>query len=74
MHNTCDLPILALASQEGRAFFRRHPRIRLLPLSEQEMNGAPALRVSFLSLADTARLDLLVASDTLQPLQVSTTP
>lgn len=74
MHNTCDLPILALASQEGRAFFRRHPRMRLLPLSEEEVEGAQALRVSFLSLADTARLDLLVASDTLQPLQVSTTP
>lgn len=74
MQNTCDLPILALASREGRAFWREHPRIRLLPLSEQEVGGALALRVSFMSLADNARLDLLAARDTLQPLHVYTTP
>lgn len=74
MQNTCDLPIMALASQEGRAFWRKHPRIRLLPLGEQEVGGALALRVSFVSLSDNARLDLLAARDTLQPLQISTTP
>lgn len=74
MENTCDLPIMALASQEGRAFSRKHPRIRLLPLSEQEVGGALALRVSFVSLSDNARLDLLAARETLQPLQVAASP
>lgn len=74
MQNTCELPIIALASQEGRSFLRKHPKIRLLPLSEQEVGGALALLVSFVSLSDNARLDLLAARDTLQPLQVSTSP
>jgi RNA polymerase sigma factor (sigma-70 family) len=72
--STSDLAFLALASQEGRRFFRAHPRIRLLPLDEQEVEGVPALRASFISLTETARLDLLAARDTLRPLQIDTTP
>lgn len=72
--STSNLPFLALAAPEGRRFLREHPRIRLLPLAEQEVDGIPALRVSFLSLTETARLDLLAARDTLRPLQISTTP
>jgi len=72
--STSDLAFLALASQEGRRFFRAHPRIRLLPLDEQEVAGVPALHVSFVSLTEAARLDLLAARDTLRPLQVQITP
>ena len=69
-----DLAFLALASREGRRFFRAHPRIRLLPLEEQEVDGVAALRASFISLTETARLDLLAARDSLRPLQISSTP
>jgi hypothetical protein len=71
--NTGDLSILALASQEGRRFFRAHPRTQELPLAELEVGGVPALRVSFVSLTETARLDLLAVRDTLQLIQVNTT-
>ncbi len=82
MHVACSCPaqsisnlaFLALASQEGRHFFRAHPRMRLLPLGEQEVGGVPALHVSFISLKESARLDLLAARDTLQPLQIHSTP
>ena len=69
-----DLAFLALVSQEGRRFLRAHPRMRLLPLTEQEVDGVAALRVSFISLRETARLDLLAARDTLRLLHISSTP
>lgn len=72
--SNADLALLALANQEGRRFFRAHPRIRLLPPDEQDVHGVPALRVSFISLTETARLDLLAARDTLRPLQISSAP
>ncbi|GEM_PF-3353875 len=65
---------MALMSQEGRRFVRAHPRIRRLPLAEQEVDGVPALRVSFASLTDHAQLDLLAARDSLQLLHITTTP
>lgn len=69
-----DLAFQALITPEGRRFYRAHPRMRLLPLAEQEVHGVAALRVSFISLTETARLDLLAARDTLRPLHISSTP
>ncbi len=74
MQSFSDLASLALMSQEGRRFVRAHPRIRRLPLAEQEVDGIPALRVSFASLTDHAQLDLLAARDSLQLLHITTTP
>jgi hypothetical protein len=57
---------LARDLPEARRFWREHPRMRTLPEREVEAAGSPALVVGFESVADGARLDVLVVRDTFE--------
>jgi predicted RNA-binding Zn-ribbon protein involved in translation (DUF1610 family) len=61
---------LALATEHGRRFWSRHPRIRALPEREVDVDGRPAIVTSFRSVTGAARLDLVSAADTLSLLAV----
>jgi RNA polymerase sigma-70 factor (ECF subfamily) len=61
---------LILASAEGQAFWRAHPRIRLLPEREVETQGRAALVTSFASVADVARFEVISACETYDVLGV----
>jgi RNA polymerase sigma-70 factor (ECF subfamily) len=61
---------LILASAQGQAFRRAHPRIRLLPEREVETQGAPALVTSFASVADGAHFEVISARDTYDVLAI----
>jgi RNA polymerase sigma-70 factor (ECF subfamily) len=61
---------LVLASPQGQAFWRAHPRIRLLPEREIETQGRAALVTSFASLVDGARFDVISARETYEILAV----
>lgn len=58
------LSMIALSSPEGLRFYQEHARVHSLPEQEIEFNGAPALVVSATSVADSARLDVIVHRDT----------
>jgi RNA polymerase sigma factor (sigma-70 family) len=62
---------LVLASAQGQAFWRLHPRIRLVPERAVEAQGRPALVTGFASVTDGARLDVVSARDTYEVLAVS---
>ena len=73
MHTTCErcdlswqiaLVGFAFTSPEGLAFFQSHPRLRVLPEREVELNGVPAIVLSFESVTDPATFDMLVHRDT----------
>lgn len=70
--NTCDVPLLALASPTGRAFQLAHTRIRLDAQMEQDVGGVAALAITFVSITDNARLPLAVARDTDHVLAIHT--
>jgi RNA polymerase sigma-70 factor (ECF subfamily) len=55
---------LVLASAQGQAFWRAHPRIRLQPEREVETQGRPALVTSFASVTDGARFEVVSARET----------
>jgi RNA polymerase sigma-70 factor (ECF subfamily) len=55
---------LILASAQGQAFWREHPRIRLLPERKVETQGRAALVTSFASVVDGARFEVISARDT----------
>jgi RNA polymerase sigma-70 factor (ECF subfamily) len=59
---------LILASAQGQAFWRAHPRIRLLPEREVEAYGRPALVTTFASITDGARFDTISACETFEVL------
>lgn len=61
---------LILASAQGQAFRRAHPRIRLLPERAIETQGRAALVTSFASVADGARFEVVSARETYDVLGV----
>lgn len=69
-HASMSLPLLALSSPDGRDFFKAHPRIRTLPEGEIELNGVPAIVLSFESVTDSATFDTIVHRDTYTTLAV----
>lgn len=61
---------LALITPEGRAFQRRHPRIRTLPHEYIEAEGRPAVVARFESIGDAGRLAVVADAETLEPLRI----
>ncbi len=62
------LPMLALWRPEGRRFWRRYPRIRLLPERAVEAGGRAAIIVGFESVTDGATLDIVADHETFRVL------
>ncbi|HEX6292821.1 MAG TPA: RNA polymerase sigma factor [Herpetosiphonaceae bacterium] len=65
------LRMFVQSSPEVRAFWERHPRMRTLPEREIEIAGAPAVLISFQSVTNAARIDVVVADDSLEFLDVA---
>lgn len=61
---------LALDTPEAQRFWRRHPRMRALPVTGLEFDGRPALRTGFISRGDTARLDVIAERGTYEILRI----
>jgi RNA polymerase sigma factor (sigma-70 family) len=61
---------LALGLPEGRAFFRTHPHIHVLPQREIEYEGTPALVVGYASHVESATFHVIVNGDTYEVLSV----
>jgi RNA polymerase sigma factor (sigma-70 family) len=61
----------ALGSPEGLRFWREHPRIRMAAYREIEAEGRPAVLVGFASAACAARLDAVLARDSLRVVRAS---
>jgi len=61
---------LMLDMPQAQRFWRAHPRMRATPERHVEVNGVPAIITSFESLGERARLDAIVARDTLATLAV----
>jgi RNA polymerase sigma-70 factor (ECF subfamily) len=83
MHFRCeacgDLSDICLAGlvfwmPEGRRFWRRHPRVRLLPERQVEVGGQPAIVTSFESVGGGARFDAVCARDTFRVLATHGAP
>jgi hypothetical protein len=70
LRNTQSHAGLILASAQGRAFWRAHPRIRLLPEREVETQGRAALVTSFASVTDGARFEVVSVRETYEVLCV----
>lgn len=74
---TCDtgsngsLRMFLQSSPEVRAFWARHPQMRTLPEREIEAAGVPAVLISFQSLTDPAHIDMVVADDTFELIDVA---
>ncbi len=71
--NNCSLSNLALVLPEGRQFLKAHPRIRLLPLDEREVDGVPAVVATFVSVTKSARFEVAAARDSFGLLSVHAT-
>ena len=69
---TSDASLSALAfwQPEARRFWREHPRVRTLPERELEVGGRGAVLVRFEDLAGAAALDVILARDTYELLEV----
>lgn len=65
---------LVSAFPQVQSFWRKHARLRTIPAHEIEVGGQTALVTRFESVADTARLDIVIARDTLKLLGVHGTP
>jgi RNA polymerase sigma-70 factor (ECF subfamily) len=61
---------LTLALPEGRAFWRAHPRLRLVPEVEVQAVGQPAIVTRVQSVTDSAELAVVFARDTLEVLGI----
>lgn len=68
------LPELTLWTPAGRAFWKAHPRLRLLPEREIEAEGRPALVVTFADVAGGARLAVVTDQETYAVLAVHGDP
>jgi RNA polymerase sigma-70 factor (ECF subfamily) len=69
-----DLVGIALILHQTQQFWRRHPRMALMPLGrEVEYNGRTALVISYASLSEPAKIDVVVARDTCEVLLVHET-
>jgi RNA polymerase sigma factor (sigma-70 family) len=67
---TTSASALTLALPEGRAFRRRHPRLRAMPPRKVEAHGGPALVVGYEEVGSNAQLDAVFAADSLRLLEV----
>ena len=67
---TTSVSALTLALPEGRAFRRKHPRLRAMRPREVEAHGGPALVVGYEEVGSHARLDAVFAADSLRLLEV----
>jgi hypothetical protein len=65
---------VAFDRPEGWAFEREHRRIRTLPGREVEAAGVPAIVSRFESVARSARLEVVLARDTLELIGVHGAP
>ena len=68
--NMATLWHLALDTAAAQRFWRRHPRMRALPVREITAGGRPALLSGFESLDAGARFDVVTARDTYQILAI----
>lgn len=59
---------LTIDTPQALAFWRRHPRMRPLPVREIDYGGRPALLTGFESAGDAARLEIISARDTWETL------
>ncbi|GLV60024.1 hypothetical protein KDH_68470 [Dictyobacter sp. S3.2.2.5] len=71
--NQNSLPFLALALQPGRQFWQEQRRICLLPRSELEVAGRPALRVAYQAVSSQATHEVFFARDTFEILSIQST-
>lgn len=55
---------LTIDTPQAIAFWRRHPRMRPLPIREIEYGGRSALLTGFESVGDSARVEIISARDT----------
>jgi RNA polymerase sigma-70 factor (ECF subfamily) len=62
---------LALDTIQAIQFWRRHPRMRALPVRTLDFAGQPAVQTGFESGSDHARLDIITARDTLEVLHTA---
>src|SRR5262245_13043547 len=83
LHNRCEAcktifstarVAIALCLPEGREFWRKHPRIRLRPSPEIEVDGRATTLTSLESLTDSPQLDVLIDRETYQVIAVHTLP
>ena len=65
------LRMFAQSQPEVRAFWKRHPRMRSLPYREVELNGVPAVVITFESLGEPACVDVLTTRDTWEVIKVN---
>jgi RNA polymerase sigma factor (sigma-70 family) len=61
---------LTLDTRAAQRFWRRHPRMRALPVRELDAGGRPALLTGFESLDGHARLEVLSTRDTYEVLHI----
>lgn len=59
---------LTIDTPQAIAFWRRHPRMRPLPIREIEYGGRPALLTGFESVGEAARVEIISARDTWETL------
>jgi len=57
------LSALAFGLPEGHAFWRSHPRMRVLPEQDVIWEGQPAVRIGFESVTSSASLEVLILRD-----------
>lgn len=69
MRDTTSLWHVTLDSPEAQRFWRRHPRMQALPVTELEFEGRSALHTGFVSRDDTARLDVIADRETYEVLR-----
>jgi RNA polymerase sigma factor (sigma-70 family) len=62
---------LALDTAAAIQFWRRHPRIRALPIQALDFAGRPAVQTGFESSTEHARLAIITARDTLEVLHTA---
>jgi RNA polymerase sigma-70 factor (ECF subfamily) len=62
---------LALDTVQAIQFWRRHPRMRALPVRTLDFSGRPAVHTGFESSGEHARLDIITARDTLEVLHTA---
>lgn len=64
------LAAYAFAQPEARRFWKRHPRLRMLPERDVEAGGRAAVVSAFESVADGSRLEVITDRDTFRTLGV----
>jgi RNA polymerase sigma-70 factor (ECF subfamily) len=63
---------LALASPVVERFWRKHRRVRTLPVRESEVAGRTALEATFQSVTDSAYVTVVTAADTFEVIDIRT--